>query len=133
MLDTKFAQHGKMEAAAAQQREHEKRRAELLSPPRADVPRSSMDETIYTADQLDRSIGTTDSIFVSGRDTLARLVEQNETIRGTMGRAQDVGAALGVSRSTMRAIERHVRTDRWLACGAAVLIVVFFFLLFIFL
>jgi chromosome segregation ATPase len=131
LLNAKFEQYGKTRKSFMEQHEHEKRRAELFAAPKFHDThvRNNMDETIYTADQLSQSLDKTSSIFNSGRDTLNRLMTQNETVRSAMSHTQDVGNAIGLSRSTMRTIERHIQTDRWLTIGGIVFIILFFLLL----
>ena len=81
--------------------------------------------TLHHRNTIDvHSINTADSILDQGRATREMLAAQNEMIREASSRLYAVGDALGVSRSTMRHIEAHVRRDRMLI-GCAILTIVF--------
>lgn len=86
-------------------------------------------EMAYTSQQLQEGNVKADNILFSARENIHHLRTQNDTIGGSEHRLQEVGMALGLSRTTMRSIERHISRDRLLVIGAIAGILFLFFLL----
>ena len=68
--------------------------------------------------QLNEGNQRADDILFSAQENIHHLRSQNSMIGGSEHRLQEVGMALGLSRTTMRRIERHVVHDRWITIGA---------------
>lgn len=86
-------------------------------------------ESVYIGDTLTASAAAANSLLGTGQDALDNLVAQNEALRRSQSRLYRLGTALGLSRHTMRAVERRVRVDRALVVWAVLIIIGFFFLL----
>lgn len=82
----------------------------------------------HISGDVDGSLYILDTTNGMGRTIITNLSAQNETIRRSNSRLYEVGGALGLSQTTMRTIERHVRRDRLIVANAVVVIILLFIL-----
>lgn len=74
------------------------------------------------SEQLDR-------ILEMGQQAFDDIVEQNETLRKIQAKFEESLITLGVSRGTIRSIERRARQDRWIFWfGLVVMLVSFYYI-----
>lgn len=75
---------------------------------------------------LQRGTQQLDHILDMGLQALQDLVDQNDTLHSMQIKFEHGLEVLGVSRGTIRSIERRARQDKWLFWGSFFLLVVFF-------
>lgn len=75
---------------------------------------------------LQRGTQQLDHILDMGLQALQDLVDQNDTLRSMQIKFEHGLEVLGVSRGTIRSIERRARQDKWLFWGSFLLLILFF-------
>lgn len=86
---------------------------------------------MFRTTKLNENLLLSNDIISSGTQTLENLRIQNDMIRASHGRLYDIGIVLGLSRSTMRWIEKHIFNDKMLVIMFTIIIIVVFIILII--
>ncbi|KAG7196008.1 protein transport protein bos1 [Scheffersomyces spartinae] len=76
---------------------------------------------------LKRGTQQLDLILEMGQSAFDDIVDQNETLRRLGSKFEDSLVTLGVSRTTIKRIEKRARQDKWLFWGSFVLMLVIFY------
>lgn len=71
---------------------------------------------------------TLDEYLERGRAVLADLGDQREMLKGTQRKLYDIGATLGISRDTIRMVERRAKQDKWIFGGGFIVFCLFIWL-----
>ncbi|EEQ38505.1 putative transport protein [Clavispora lusitaniae] len=88
-------------------------------------PSLSYSEGLYKEKQsLSRGSNQLDMILEMGQNALDDLVEQNETLRRVGQTFEQSLLTLGVSRGTIRKVERRAKQDKWIFWGAVIVMFV---------
>lgn len=69
---------------------------------------------------LQNSMSMMNDLLMSGQSTLTSLVEQRGRLKGVKRTVLDIGNKLGLSRSTMRMIEKRDATDFYIVIGGMI-------------
>lgn len=88
-----------------------------------------MKRSLWERHELMRStenLRVADDTIKTGKSIIINLATQNETIRHSQSRLYDIGVGLGLSQTTMRTIQKHIRNDKAFVAGAICIIILFF-------
>ncbi|GME76482.1 unnamed protein product [[Candida] boidinii] len=89
-----------------------------------------MQEGLYKEQSiLQRGDEQLDAILEMGQQAFTDLVEQNEIIKKTQQKMVQSLETLGVSRETIRKIEKKAFEDKWIFYIGAILTLYFFYLI----
>lgn len=88
----------------------------------------SQREGLYNENQaLARGSEQLDRILEMGQQAFEDIVEQNETLRKVQAKFEEGLITLGVSRGTIRSVERRAKQDKWLFWFCVVMMLVIFY------
>lgn len=88
----------------------------------------SQREGLYNENQaLARGCEQLDRILEMGQQAFEDIVEQNETLRKVQAKFEEGLITLGVSRGTIRSVERRAKQDKWLFWFCVVIMLVVFY------